>query len=189
MVELFERFTEGARAVVSLAVEQAGELGHDSVGTQHLLLGLLSPDTGAGYQVLHGAGLDAVRVHEVVRLRTPGDGSLTREDAESLRSVGIDLDVVLEHLTESFGPEAVPPSQPRRGRPRFSPRFSRPAKKTLQLALREAIWLKAGAIGSEHILLGLLRCDDSDINAVLAELGVKSDDLRKATLRTIGRAA
>ena len=57
------------------------------------------------------------------------------------------------------------------------------------MALREAIWLKAGAIGSEHILLGLLRCNDSDINAVLAELGVKSDDLRKATLRTIGWAA
>jgi len=73
-----------------------------------------------------------------------------------------------------------------------SPRMaavSPPAMKALQLALREAIWLKAGAIGSEHILLGLLRCDDSDINAVLAELGVMSDDLRKATLRTIGRAA
>ena len=59
----------------------------------------------------------------------------------------------------------------------------------MQLALREAKWLKAGAIGSEHILLGLLRCDDSDIDAVLAELGVKSDDLRTATLQTIGRAA
>jgi len=185
VVEVFERFTDGARAVVSVAVEQAGELGHDFVGTQHLLLGLLSPDTGAGYQVLLGAGLKADRVHEVVRRRTPGDGFLTQEDAESLRSVGIDLDVVLEHLTESFGPEAVPHCQPRRGRPRFS----RPAKKALQLALREAIWLKAGAIGSEHILLGLLRCDDRDINAVLAEFGVKPDDLRTATLLTIGRAA
>ena len=182
---MFERFTEEARAVVSVAVEQAGELGHDSIGTQHLLLGLLSPDTGTGYQVLHGAGLQADRVHEVVRRRTPGDGFLTQEDAESLRSVGIDLDVVLEHLTESFGPEAVPHGQPRRSRPRFSP----PAKKALQLALREAIWLKAGAIGSEHILLGLLRCDDRDINDVLAELGVKPDDLRKATLLKIGRAA
>jgi ATP-dependent Clp protease ATP-binding subunit ClpA len=166
-------------------VEQAGELGHDCVSPQHLLLGLLSPDTGAGYQVLHGAGLDADRVLEVVRRRTPADGFLTPEDEESLRSVGIDLDVVLEHLTQSFGPDAVPHAQPRRGRPRFS----RPAKKTLQLALREAKWLKAGAIGSEHILLGLLRCGDSDINAVLAELGVTSDDLRKATLGAIGRAA
>jgi ATP-dependent Clp protease ATP-binding subunit ClpA len=182
---MFERFTNGARAVVTGAVEQAGELGHNSVGTHHLLLGLLSPDTGAGYQVLHGAGLEANRVHEVVLRRSPGNGFLTQDDAESLRSVGIDLDVVLEHLTESFGPEAVPHSQPRRSRRRFSP----PAKKALQLALREAIWLKAGAIGSEHILLGLLRCDDRDINDVLAELGVKPDDLRKATLLKIGRAA
>ena len=187
---MFERFTEGARTTVSVAVEEAGELGHDSINPQHLLLGLLSsPDTGAGYEVLHGAGLEAVRVREVIQRRTPGDGLLTKEDAESLRSVGIDLDVVIEHLTESFGSDAVPHGQPRRGRPRFAPRFSRPAKKALQLALREAVWLKAGAIGSEHILLGLLRCDDSDINAVLAELGVKSDDLRTATLQTIGRAA
>jgi ATP-dependent Clp protease ATP-binding subunit ClpA len=171
--------------VVSIAAEQAGELGHDRVGSEHLLLGLLSPETGAGYQVLHAAGLQADRVREIIRQRSPGAGMLTQEDAESLRSVGIDLDVVLENLSKCFGPDAVSHGRPRR----FRPRFSTPAKKTLQLALREAIWLKAGAIGSEHILLGLLRCDDSDTNAVLAELGVKSDDLRKATLRTIGRAA
>jgi len=182
---MFERFTGGARAVVSTAVEQAGQLGNDRVGTSHLLLGLLSPDTGVGYQVLHDAGLETNRVREAVRRRTPGDGFLTQEDAEALRSVGIDLDVVLGHLTESFGPDAVPHGQPRRVRARFSP----PAKKTLQLALREAIWLKAGAIGSEHILLGMLRCDDGDLNALLAELEVASDDLRRATLRTIGRAA
>ena len=185
VLEMFERFTGEARTVVTVAVEQAGELGHDRVSTQHLLLGLLRPDTGVGYQVLHGAGLEADQVREIVQQRTPGDGFPTQEDADALRSVGIDLDVVLEHLTESFGPDAVPHSQPRRSRPRLSP----PAKKTLQLALREAIWLKAGAIGSEHLLLGLLRCDDSDINAVLAELGIKSNDLRRAALRTIGRAA
>lgn len=182
---MFERFTKEARGVVSVAVEQAGELGHDSVGTQHLLLGLLSPNAGAGYQVLQGAGLQADHVREIVRRHAPGGGVLTPEDAESLRTVGIDLDVVLEHLAESFGPDAVPHSQPRRARGRFS----RPAKKTLQLALREAIWLKAGAIGSEHILLGLLRCEDRDINALLAEVGVKSDDLRKAALLMITRAA
>jgi ATP-dependent Clp protease ATP-binding subunit ClpA len=182
---MFERFSTGARTVVSGAVEQAGELGHECVGPQHLLLGLLSPDTGAGYQVLHGAGLEAARVREVVARRSPAAGFLSPEDADSLRSVGIDLDVVLEHLRQSFGPDAVPHGQPHHGRPRFS----RPAKMTLQLSLREAKWLKAGAIGSEHILLGLLRCDDSDVNAVLAELAVTSDDLRAATLATIGRAA
>ena len=182
---MFERFSKGARAVVSDALEQAGALGHNVIGTQHLLLGLLSPDAGAAYQVLHDAGLQADRVRELVRQRTPGNGVLTQEDAESLRAVGIDLDVVLQRLTEAFGPDAVPQAQPRRARARFSPA----AKKTLQLALREAIWLKAGAIGSEHILLGLLRCEDGDINALLAEDGVKSDDLRKAALLAIGRAA
>jgi ATP-dependent Clp protease ATP-binding subunit ClpA len=182
---MFERFTKEARRVVSVAVEQAGALGHDSVGTQHLLLGLLSPNAGTGYQVLQGAGLQADQVREIVRRRTPGGGVMTQEDAESLRTVGIDLEVVLEHLAESFGPDAVPHSQPRRARGRLS----RPAKKTLQLALREAIWLKAGAIGSEHILLGLLRCEDRDINALLAEVGVRPDDLRKATLLMISRAA
>jgi ATP-dependent Clp protease ATP-binding subunit ClpC len=56
---MFERFTEGARTVVSDAVEQARALGHDPVGTQHLLLGLLNPGAGAGYQVLRDAGLQA----------------------------------------------------------------------------------------------------------------------------------
>jgi ATP-dependent Clp protease ATP-binding subunit ClpA len=54
---MFERFTKQAREVVSVAVEQAGALGHDSVDTQHLLLGLLNADAGLGYQVLHDSGL------------------------------------------------------------------------------------------------------------------------------------
>jgi ATP-dependent Clp protease ATP-binding subunit ClpA len=184
---MFERFTDEARAVVLGAVEQARALGHDSVSPTHLLLGLLStdPDTGTAYQVLHGAGLQRDAVLEVVRRRTPRDGFLTEDDADSLRTIGIDLAAVLEHLSESLGPDAVPQSQPRRRRPRFS----KPAKKTLQLSLRESIWLKAGNIRSEHILLGLLRCDDRDLNAVLADLHVKPDDLRKATLQTLGRAA
>jgi ATP-dependent Clp protease ATP-binding subunit ClpA len=181
---MFERFTKEARAVVTVAVEEAGALGHGFVGTQHVLLGLLGLENGVAFEVLHGAGLEADRVRDVVRRRTPGDG-LTDEDAESLRAVGIDLDVVLEHLKESFGPDSLPRNQPRRGHLRFS----RTAKKTLQLALREAIWLKSRTIGSEHILLGLLRCDDSDVTAVLAEAGVKPDDLRTATLGTIARAA
>jgi len=112
----------------------------------------------------------------------PGRHFLTQEDAEALWSVGIDLGVVLGHLTESFGPDAVPHGQPRRVRTRFSP----PAKDALQLALRETIWLKAGAFGS---LVGMLRCNDSDINAVLGELGVTSDGLRRVTFRTVGRAS
>jgi ATP-dependent Clp protease ATP-binding subunit ClpA len=182
---MFERFSKDARAVVVAARTQAGALGHDSVGTQHLLLGLFSPDAGAASQVLHDVGLQSDLLREVIRRRTPVDGFLTEDDAESLRTLGIDLDVVLEHLAASLGPEAAVRSEPKRRRMRFS----RPARKTLELALREAVWLKAGSISSEHILLGLLRCDDPDVNAILAEAGVEPDDLRSATLRTIGRAA
>ena len=182
---MFERFSKDARAVVVAARAQAAALGHDSVGTQHLLLGLLGPDAGAASQVLHDVGLQPDLVGEIIRRRTPADGSLTEEDAESLRALGIDLDVVLRHLEASFGPEAAVRSEPKRRRLLFS----RPAKKALELALREAVWLKAGSIGSEHILLGLLRCDDPDVNAILAEVGIKPADLRSATLRTIGRAA
>ncbi|HEX5333228.1 MAG TPA: Clp protease N-terminal domain-containing protein [Cellulomonas sp.] len=182
---MFERFTEEARAVVSGAVAEAGALGHDPVGAQHLLLGLLGPGAGAGYEVLREAGLQADAAREIVRRRAPGGGALTRDDAEALRTVGIDLDVVLARLAESFGTDAVPEGRPRRGRTRLSPS----AKKALQLALREAIWLKSRSIGSEHLLLGLLRCDDGDVNAVLTSLGHTPDSLRGATLRSIGRAA
>lgn len=128
------------------------------------------------------AGGSGARGHAEAHL---GGRCLTQEDADSLRSVGIALDAVLEHLVESFGSDAVPQRHARRG----WQRFLQPAKKDLELALREAIWLKAGAIGSEHILLGLLRCEDRDINAVLTERGVRSEKLPTATLRTIGRAA
>lgn len=182
---MFERFTEGARAVVSDAVREARALGHEPVGTTHLLLGLLRPGVGAGYEVLHDGGLDAVAAREIIRRRTPGGSALTRDDAEALRAVGIDLDVVLERLAESLGPDAVPDGHTGRGRVRLS----QLAKKALQLALRETIGLKSKSIGSEHILLGLLRCDDADVNAVLTELGVTPDSLRAATLRAISRAA
>ena len=94
---------------------------------------------------------------------------------------------MLARLTESLGPEALTPgpSAARRGRLRFDPT----AKKALQLALREAVWLKAGEIGSEHLLLGLLRCEDADVNALLGECSVTADDLHRATLRAVGRAA
>ncbi len=156
------------------------------MGAQHGLLGLLRPGIGVGHDVLPDAGLHLDPAREILRRRiSGGGGSLTTDDAAALRTVGIDLDVVLARLAESFGPDAAPRSRARRGPTRLSPQ----AKKTLQPALREAMWLTSKTIGSEHLLFGLRRCDDADINAVLAELDVTPDRLRSATLRTIGRAA
>ena len=182
---MFERFTVGAREVVTTAVAEASSLGHPAVGPEHVLLGLLHPGVGVGREVLNDAGLTADRVRDAVRRRSPASGFPTADDAESLRSVGIDLDEVMARLEQTLGADALAPAAARRGGRRFTP----VAKKTLQLALREAVWLKSGAIGSEHVLLGLLRCEDKGISALLAELGVEPDDLRRTTLSKLGRAA
>ena len=182
---MFERFSVGAREVVTTAVAEASGLGHSAVGPEHVLLGLLHPGVGVGCAVLNDAGLTADRVREAVRRRYPAGGFPTADDAKSLRSVGIDLDEVMARLEQTLGPEALAPVPARRGGRRFTP----VAKKTLQLALRETVWLKSGAIGSEHVLLGLLRCEDKGINALLGELGVTPDDLRRTTLGKLGRAA
>ena len=123
------------------------------------------------------------------------------EDAAALRTIGIDLDAVLARIEESFGPEALRAQAPepkrgllrrgrrgRRGRPsvlRFTPR----AKKILGLALREAIRLGDNAIGSEHLLLGLLRDGSGRGAAVLTGAGLSVDDLYAATLAARARAA
>ena len=182
---MFERFSHSARTVVLVAREQAVALGHDSMGNQHLLLGLLATESGAAAEALREVGLRLEPVRALVQRRDPAGGALTSDDAESLRALGIDLDVVLGRLEASFGPASVPSAAPHRGRLGVS----RPTKKTLQLTLREAIWLKAPAIGTEHLLLGLVRCDDPDITAILADMGTTPNELRAATLRAIGRAA
>ena len=130
---MFERFTVGAREVVTTAVAEASSLGHPAVGPEHVLLGLLHPGVGVGREVLNDAGLTPDRVREAVRHRYPAAGFPTADDAESLRSVGIDLDEVMARLEQTLGADALAPAAARRGGRRFTP----VAKKTLQLALRD----------------------------------------------------
>lgn len=117
---------------------------------------------------------------------------LGQDDAFALRTIGIDLDVVRATVEETFGPGAL--ERPRcksrrrrlaRGYVPFTPR----AKKVLELSLREALRLNHQWIGSEHILLGLLREDDSTAMRVLASCGVSADVLRHRVLATMGSAA
>src|SRR5260370_21720315 len=72
---MFERFTDPARRVVVLANEEARELGHNYIGTEHILLGLLREDESVAAQALEalGIGLDAVR-REVKQIIGPGEG-------------------------------------------------------------------------------------------------------------------
>jgi ATP-dependent Clp protease ATP-binding subunit ClpA len=114
---MFERFTDRARRVVVLAQDEARELQHNYIGTEHLLLGLLGePESLAG---------------------------------RALDRFGMSPASVREEITAIVGRGNEPPS----GRIPFTPR----AKKVLELGLREALSLHHNYIGTEHILLGLIR--------------------------------
>jgi ATP-dependent Clp protease ATP-binding subunit ClpA len=198
---MFERFTEQARAVVVGAREQARAMGHPYIGTEHLLLAMLDPATGATASLLRDAGVDAETVRSDVRRHVTRPGTaLTEEDAEALRTIGIDLRTVLARLEETLGADALtPPCSPRGRRRLFRRRtttsrggatpFSARAKKVLELSLREAIALRHNHIGAEHILLGLLREGNGLAAQVLTERGVDLSALRAATLRALERAA
>ncbi|MEU6410100.1 Clp protease N-terminal domain-containing protein [Microbispora sp. NPDC046933] len=178
---MFERFTEDARQVVKHAVEQARELRHGQAGTEHILLGLLSrPETlSARLLAAHGITHERVRA-EVVRIL--GDATGGDIDAEALETIGIDLSAVRERVEEVFGVGALDrePRRDRRGvllsgrRAPFSPR----AKKTLELALREAIALKSREIREGHILLGVIREGEGLGVRILADAGIDLSELR-----------
>jgi ATP-dependent Clp protease ATP-binding subunit ClpA len=179
---MFERFTTRAREVVIGAEAEAAALGHAQIGTEHLLLAMLRPDSVA-YAMLSGAGLTHDGVRDQV-IRIVGPGQLGPEDAEALSAIGIDLDAVLAKLEENFGSETLGGSAPR-GRRRFAPR----AKKVLELALREAIALHSRHLGTEHLLLGLIREGEGVGARAIVDSGVSLADLRAATLSAITKAA
>src|SRR3712207_961446 len=96
---MFERFTQDARRIVLGAIEEAQQLRHPKVGTEHLLLSMLGDEDSGPYAVLHEAGLD----HDVVRAEVTkivGESGriLTDDDAEALKAIGIDLDAVLANV-------------------------------------------------------------------------------------------
>jgi ATP-dependent Clp protease ATP-binding subunit ClpA len=193
---MLERFTTQARETVLRAREERRQLRHPFIGTEHLLLAMLSEDAGIAYAVLHEAGVDAATVRaEVRRLVGTSPGMLGDEDAAALRTIGIDLDAVLARIEESFGPDALDPpvAPPGRGllgrRRRGGGRLSSRAKKVLELSLREALRLKHNFIGTEHILLGLIREGDGLAAKILTEAGVDLADLRRATEARLRHAA
>jgi ATP-dependent Clp protease ATP-binding subunit ClpA len=171
---MFNRFTHDARAVVERAQDEAAELGHDYIGTEHLLLGIAARGgLPASLGLDHGA------------LRAAVAGFSQPLDAEALAAIGIDLDAVRRAVEQSFGPGALSGRHRRRGRIPFCPK----AKKALELSLREALALKDRHIGSDHILLGIARESDSGAARALAACGTTPDALRAAVLAARREAA
>ncbi|MEV4524415.1 Clp protease N-terminal domain-containing protein [Micromonospora tulbaghiae] len=191
---MFERFTDRARSVVHHALDEARTEGRRPVGTEHLLLGVLADRDNLAVRLLAAGGVDADALRAAVA-RHPAQGvdGLGAADAAALREIGIDLAAIVARIEESFGPDALREATPRPRRwwrrgshhGTFSPR----AKKVLELSLREALRLRHRHIGTEHILLGLLREGDGLAAVVLTEAGVDLDDLRRRVDAALREAA
>lgn len=197
---VFERFTQDARAVVVSTQELCRGLGADEVAPVHLLLALAQEGSGVRDTfVEHGLTDDVVRRALGVEVGPRRDRRpLDEEDAEALRSLGIDLDAIRRAVEERFGPgaldgpDAEPDSAgaedeglvepgPGRSRLRFGParvRFGRGSRKVLELAVREAIRQGGREITTTHVALGVLRAGDADVRRVLWQLSVDERALR-----------
>jgi len=143
---MFERFTEKAIKVIMLAQEEARRLGHNFVGTEQILLGLIGEGTGIGPKVLKsmGVNLKDARV-EVEKIIGRGSGFVAVE---------------------------IP----------FTPR----AKRVLELSLEEARQLSHNYIGTEHLILGLIREGEGVAARVLENLGVDLAKVRSQVIRSLG---
>jgi ATP-dependent Clp protease ATP-binding subunit ClpA len=139
---MFERFTNRARHVVVLSQEEARELQHNYIGTEHILLGLVAESGGLASQALSRFGM------------TP-DG--TRDEIKAIIGLG-----------KSKPSGHIP----------FTPR----AKKVLELALRESLQLNHDYIGTEHILLGVIREGEGVGAQIIRQHSPELGDVRAAIL-------
>jgi ATP-dependent Clp protease ATP-binding subunit ClpA len=148
----------------------------DEVLPVHLFASLVEADGILAVQVLEDLGASHTDLRQVVRDLTGHHHSgLSDDDAEALRVLGIDLDDVVRRIDSDLG-GTPDPAAARHSRPRFSPG----AKKVLELSLREAIRLGDGFIGTEHVLLGLIRSGDPVVLRTLAAFDLSPDDVRRA---------
>jgi hypothetical protein len=185
---VFERFTQPARAVVVLAQEHARMLGAEEVGSVHMLIGVCETE-GPGATLLAAHGITGDQIRESART---ADTASRLPDAEALAGLGIDLEEIRRRVEETFGPGALEGTRAagRRARRRAwgHLRFTTDAKKTLELALREAVRRGDGYVGTEHLLLGFLHPQSGMAGDLLRARGLTLDAVR-AELEGPGRAA
>ncbi|MER7483577.1 Clp protease N-terminal domain-containing protein [Streptomyces sp. NPDC126510] len=176
---MFEFFTDHGKQAVTASQDEAITLGHDFIGTEHLLLGLLAAETGTAAGVLHGQNVDLERARqETVRvLQAAGivaSGGQPARDA--LSSLGIDVAEIQRQADTSFGAGAF--QFPR-------PAYTAEARTALTNTLSEAKALGRDRFGTEHILLGLLTVPEGHAVEVLAAFQVDPAALRETVLARI----
>jgi ATP-dependent Clp protease ATP-binding subunit ClpA len=148
MADRFDKFTERARRVLTLAQTEAQEFNHNYIGTEHLLLGLVREGDGVAAKVLANCGVRLDSVREAVEV------IIGRGDRPIMGEIGL------------------------------TPR----AKKVIELAVDEARRLNHHYIGTEHLLLGLVREGEGIAAGALESLGVSLERVRAETTRTLAQS-
>ena len=149
MASRFEKFSERARRVLSLAQEEAQRFNHSYIGTEHILLGLVRETDGVAAKVLASLNVELNKVRSAVE------------------------------FIIGRGEKSVP------GEIGLTPR----AKKVIELAVDEARRLNHHYIGTEHLIIGLMREGEGVAAGVLESLGVSLDKVRAETSRILSQAA
>ena len=142
---MFGRFTERAQKVLALAQEEAIRLGHNNIGTEHILLGLTREGEGIAAKALYGLGLGSEKI---------------QKEVENLIGKGQEASQTIH----------------------YTPR----AKKVIELSMDEARKLGHSYVGTEHILLGLIREGEGVAARVLNNLGVSLNKARQQVLQLLG---
>ncbi|MCD7898128.1 MAG: ATP-dependent Clp protease ATP-binding subunit, partial [Planctomycetaceae bacterium] len=145
---MLEKFTDRARKVINLARQEAERLGHEFIGTEHILLGLVKEGSGVAANVLENLGVD-------------------------MEKIRLEVEKYVSSPGETISASSSLP---------FTPK----AKKVLELAMEEARNLEHNYIGTEHLLLGILREHDGMAAQVLLNLGVKLEDVRAELMELLG---
>ena len=167
---MFLRFTDESRASVEAAFEEARMLGHDSLGDEDLLLGVLRGDEGVGAEALSSLGVTLEEARE------ESEGMLS----DVLSSMGISLEDVRREAGDAFDMRL-----PDDRKIPYSPR----AKNALVGARKEMRRLRDNYLGTEHVLLGIVGNEDGTAVRMLGRLGVSPETLQERLFELRGRAA
>ena len=148
-MDRFDKFTDRARKVLTLAQDEAQRFNHNYIGTEHLLLGLVREGEGVAARVLENMNV------ELSKVRTAVEFIIGRGDRPVVGEVGL------------------------------TPR----AKRVIELAIDEARRLGHNYIGTEHLLLGLVREGEGIAAGVLESLGVNLDKVRHQVIHVLSQSS
>jgi ATP-dependent Clp protease ATP-binding subunit ClpC len=179
-------FTPRAKKVLELALREALELGHNYIGTEHILLGLVREGEGVAAQVLVKLGADLSRVRQqVIQILAGYQGTGTAPEHVGAPVVGVVDDTTISALTAEGGAELLQHALDRLVLRRFTVSSCR----VLLLAESEALRLGHPTVGVEHLILGLLAEDEGLAAAALAGVGVELGRARALAEESLGRGA